>query len=70
MSAPIIDLAERRFERLVEAIHDLGPRVLGEFLRELGAQHFCQTEIEVALQRYSALDAVILRELGADRWPT
>ena len=64
-----VDLAEVRFARSVCRLHDLGSRVLCEFLVELGRQTLIRTDLELRVARYAALDPVVLRALAADQWP-
>jgi hypothetical protein len=62
-------LRDVRFERRVTQVHTLGPRVLVELFRELGATTFRMTEIEAAVARYAAIDPDHLTALGGDRFP-
>jgi hypothetical protein len=62
----IIDLAEARFRRDVEHLHQLGPRALHEFLLELAAERMLRVAIEAKLRRYGRLDPKVLRALGGD----
>jgi hypothetical protein len=62
-------LADLRFRRAVERLHQLGPRPLYEMLVELGASRLIRSEIERQVERYAALDLDILRQLGGDRFP-
>jgi hypothetical protein len=62
-----VDLRDWRFRRDVERLHRLGPRVLHEFLAELGAARMCRTEIEILARRYARLDPAILDALGIER---
>ena len=57
------------FQRNVERLHALGPRVVGELLAEIGEQRSIQTFIEQRLAAYAALDPEILRELDGDQFP-
>jgi hypothetical protein len=66
MSGPV-DLRDRRFRRDVKRLHRLGPRVLCEFLAELGARRMCRTEIEGLAARYARLDPAILDALRVER---
>jgi hypothetical protein len=61
-------LADLRFRRLVAQVHALGPRVMAEFLAELGAERTLRTPIEIKLERFAALDPVVLQALAADRF--
>jgi len=33
----VVDIADLRFQRRVQRLHDLGPRAVGELLAEIGA---------------------------------
>jgi hypothetical protein len=52
----------------VSHLHGIGPRPLGEFLRELGAQRLIFTESEMLLRRYRRLDPEAVVALGGRRW--
>jgi len=64
-----------RFARKVERLHELGPRPIGEFIVEI-INKLAATNPEFAafaadrLDRYAALDADAVRDLGGDRFPT
>ena len=67
---PDPQIADVRLRRAVARLHLLGPRVLAEFLAELGAARMVRTEIEEMLARYNArLDPEILGVVGGDRFP-
>ncbi len=57
------------FQRNVEKLHALGPRVVGELLAEIGEQRACRTFIDQRLEAYAALDAKNLRELDGTQFP-
>ncbi len=57
-----------RFRRNVEKLHRLGPRVLHEYLLEVGAQRGIRTHLEARIGDYAALDTRTLAELGGDRF--
>ncbi len=64
---PSSDLANRRvdrprFQRTVGAIHDLGPRALGELLAELNVG-------PLTLERYAALTPESLVATDSTGWP-
>ena len=63
----VIDLADVRFLRAVERLHDLGPRALIEFLAELGAQHLLRTEIERLVAHHAQIDDNTLVAIGGER---
>jgi hypothetical protein len=56
-------------QRQVEALHRLGPRVVGELLDEISRHHRLDDDIARRLARYAALDPGVLRALNADRFP-
>lgn len=62
------DIRDRRFERNVARLCELGPRAVGELLAELGASSLRMTEIEATLARYARLDPVVVRDLDGDRF--
>ena len=59
------------FQRKVERVHRLGPRVLGEMLAELGAERSITTIIiDTKLTRYTELDPEAIEAAGGDDfWP-
>ncbi len=68
MAAEIV--AHLPFQRKVERVHRLGPRILGEMLAELGAERSIMTIIDRKLDIYAHLDPATLEATGADRfWP-
>ena len=58
-----------RFRRNVEKLHRLGPRVLHEYLVEVGAQRSIRTFLEDRIIDYATLDKRALAKLGGDRFP-
>ena len=56
-------------QRQIEAVHRLGPRVIGELPDEIARHRDLHDDIGQRLDRYARLNAGILRELGADRFP-
>jgi hypothetical protein len=54
-----------RRRRQIEAIHRLGPRVVGELLVEVADL----ADLDQQLTRYASLDGNAVRALGADRFP-
>ncbi len=63
-------VAHLPFQRKVEHIHRLGPRVLGEMLAELGAERSIMTIIDQKLDTYVQLDPEALEATGGDKfWP-
>jgi len=51
------------------AVHRLGPRVTFELLGELDRHHGLGEDLDRRLERYAALDPVILRAVGGDHFP-
>ena len=68
MAVSIDDLG---FRRLVDHLHRLGPRPLGEFLVALANpdRPFTSEDILYLLVRYSALDHETVGALGGSDWP-
>ncbi len=63
-------VADLRFRRQVQRLHQLGPRVTAELLAEIGAERSIQTVIDQKVARYAALDPRVLEMVGADDfWP-
>ena len=63
-------VAHLPFQRKVERVHRLGPRVLGEMLAELGAERSIMTIIDQKLDTYGKLHPEALEVTGGDRfWP-
>jgi hypothetical protein len=52
-----------RVEKLAEKIHELGPQPLAYLFKDIGAT----TNIRPLLERYAALPADFIREMGGDR---
>ena len=57
-----------RFRRNVEKLHHLGPRVLHEYLVEVGATRSIRTFLEDRIGDYAALDERVLAEFGGDKF--
>ncbi len=53
----------------VERVCDLGNRVVDELLKEIGAEHFCMTSIEIKLEQFARLDRDVVAALGAGQFP-
>lgn len=70
-TAPVANTsADPKFQRLVEHLHALGPRPIGEFLLELSAgDPDMVAAVQVNLERYHRLDTATVRALGGDQWP-
>ena len=62
-------VADLRFRRRVERLHNLGPRATAELLAELGAERALQTAIDRKLATYVELDPATVEAVGADFWP-
>jgi len=62
---PPTDLADARFQRAVAKLHRLGERPLYEMLVELGGRYLLRTEIETAVDRFSALNLATVDAVGA-----
>jgi hypothetical protein len=65
----VVDLADARFARSVEWLHDLGARPLFELFCELGARYLLRTEIEQIVARYTGGDQDTLVAVGGDQPP-
>jgi hypothetical protein len=63
----VIYLGDERFERQVQRLHALGPRVLCECLCELAAQRMLRQPIEALVARYAAIDPSSLAAAGGDQ---
>ncbi len=62
-------VAGPRFERMVERVHNLGPRPLAELLIEIARRTGQSIFIADQLQAYAALDPEIVRFVGGDKFP-
>ena len=63
-------VADLRYHRKVERLHSKGPRVVAEFLAELGADRLIATIIDEMLDRYLALaDEALDTTEACDFWP-
>ncbi len=58
-----------RFERQIERVHALGPRVFAELLGDIARRTGQSSFIADRLQAYAALDLAVLRAVGGDRFP-
>jgi hypothetical protein len=58
-----------RWQRQIEAIYRLGPRVFGKLLDEIARYHNLRDDIDRRLAQYAGLDPVTVSSLGADRFP-
>jgi hypothetical protein len=59
-----------QFNRQIEQICTLGPRVVAEMLAELGRRTLHMTTIEQTVERYAQLDPKAVRAVGADQFPS
>jgi hypothetical protein len=66
-SADVVDFGDERFARRVERLHQHGPRVLYEFLCELGAQRMLRQPLEALVARYAGIDPESLAAAGGDQ---
>ncbi len=63
-------VAEIKFRRLVDHLHQLGPRPVAELLTELvGTDEQARSDVLHLLEKYAALDPAMVRALGADAFP-
>ena len=63
-------VADLRFRRQVQRVHDRGVRVVAELLAEIGAERSIQTVIDQKLDTYADLDLEALEATGGDKfWP-
>jgi hypothetical protein len=58
-------VSELRRQRAAEQLHALGPRPVLEAMREISGG----AELDTVLHRYAAIDPVLVRKLGGDRFP-
>ncbi len=58
-----------RFHRLVERLHRLGPRAIGELLIEIGETRACRTFIDQRLEAHSRLDPEAVKAVAGDQFP-
>ena len=63
-----ITVSDLRFQRQVARLYELGPRVVGEFLAELGAERLLTSLIEEKLSEYIAFPAA-LTVTGGQHFP-
>ncbi len=59
-------VADLRFRRKVIRLHRQGPRVLGEYLAELGGERGIRTAIDRKLDTYAELEPQVLEAAGGD----
>ena len=59
----------QRFERQIERLHPLGPRVLAEMLAEIARDTGRPDIVVDRVEEYTQLDPADLRAVGGDRFP-
>ncbi len=62
-------VADLRFRRRVRKLHERGPRIVAEFLDELGGERLITTVIDQMLDRYLALSDRALGAAGGRDFP-
>ncbi len=62
-------LAGVHFERQIMRVHALGPRPLAEMLGEIATATGQPAAVADRIEAYAALDAAVLRAVGADSFP-
>ena len=62
-------LAGPRFERQIEHLHRLGPRILAELLGEIATATGQPALIAGRVAAYAALDPALVRFIGSDNFP-
>ncbi len=63
------EIGSPRFERMIERLHRLGPRVFGELLAEIAAAAGQHVRVVDLVEEYAALDPAVLRAVGGDKFP-
>ena len=63
------EIGSPRFERQIERLHRLGPRVFGELLAEIAAAAGQHVRVVDLVEEYAELDPEIVRAVGGDRFP-
>ncbi len=70
ISSAVADLVgDMRFRQMVEHIHGLGARAVGEMLAEFAVKHSITAALHLTLERYASIDPRALEALGGDRLP-
>ncbi len=54
-----VTVSDLRFRRQVNRLYELGPRAVGEFLAELGAERLLTSLIEEKLSEYTAFPTAL-----------
>ena len=62
-------VSDLRFQRQVARLYELGPRAVGEFLAELGAERLLTTLIEERLSKYTAVPKPALTITSGHHFP-
>ena len=62
----LVDLADWRFYRDAQRLHQLGPRATFELLCGIGYSHLCRTEIELAVRRFAQIDQALLNHFARE----
>lgn len=70
MTARLVDLGDRRFERDVAAAYRHGPAFIVRLLGDWAARNLQRTELESLFRDAAALDADAIAATGAYRWPS
>lgn len=63
------DFNNLRRQRLIQKIHQLGPRAMAEFINELAFDLLAEDAVDAKLERYAALDPAVVAAFGGDRFP-
>lgn len=68
----LVPVERLRFARDITRLHGLGPRPVGEFILEIVAKWPARQRKAFLdrLARYAALNPALVRDVGADLWPT
>ena len=62
------EIGSARWERQIEHLHRLGPRVFGELLAEIAAATGQHVRVVDLVEEYAQLDPDLLRFLGGDQF--
>ncbi len=63
------EIGSARWERQIEHLHRLGPRVFGEMLAEIAHRTGEAVLVVGLVEEYAQLDRDVLRLLGGDNFP-
>jgi hypothetical protein len=61
--------ADPRFRRMVDHLHQLGPRPVGELLIEIAHKHGIEDDTLDLLEKFAGLDPATVAALEARDWP-